>query len=124
MNRAFDHVYIFSMIVFTIYSQIIMRWRVGLVGHLPESALGKVAFIAGLLTNPWVLSGIFATFLAGVSWMLALSKFELSYAYPYTGLIYVFMMMAGAFVFGDAMTPGRVVGTLITIAGLIVISRG
>ncbi|WP_427183516.1 EamA family transporter [Bordetella bronchialis] len=118
------HIYIASMLAFTTYSQVVMRWQVGKAGQLPISSGGKALFIAHLLSNPWVLSGIFATFLAGVSWMMALSKFELSYAYPFTGLVYVLVMLASFFLFGDSISTGKVVGTLVMIAGLIIVSRG
>lgn len=117
------HIYIAAMIVFTTYSQLIIRWKVGAAGVLPEDVGGKLTFIMHLLLSPWVLSAIAATFVAGVAWMLALSKFELSYAYPYTGLIYILVMGAAAVLFGDAITPGRVIGTLVTVAGLVIISR-
>lgn len=129
-NRCFPfgvlmnpHIYIAAMIVFTTYSQLVIRWKVGAAGALPDDVGGKLVFIMHLLLNPWVLSAIAATFVAGVAWMLALSKFELSYAYPYTGLIYILVMGAAALLFGDVITPGRVIGTLVTVAGLIIISK-
>ncbi|MNK85168.1 4-amino-4-deoxy-L-arabinose-phosphoundecaprenol flippase subunit ArnF [compost metagenome] len=118
-----NHIYIAAMILLTTYSQVVMRWRVGLAGALPSDVAGKVSFVAHLLISPWVLSGIFATFLAGVFWMMALSKFEISYAYPFTGLIYILVMLAGFFFFRDAVTFGKMVGTCLIIAGLVFIAR-
>jgi drug/metabolite transporter (DMT)-like permease len=119
-----NHIYIAAMILLTAYSQIVMRWRVGLAGALPSDLVGKIGFIIHLLLSPWVLSGIVATFLAGVCWMMALSKFELSYAYPFTGLIYIIVMLSGFFLFRDAFTVGKMVGTCMVIAGLIIAARG
>src|SRR4051794_31687322 len=82
MAKALDHVYIASTILFTVYSQLVMRWQVGLVGPLPPDVPGKIGFVVHLLLNPWVLSGVAATFLAGVSWMMTMTKFQLSYAFP------------------------------------------
>lgn len=61
--------------------------------------------------------------MAGVSWMLALTKFQLSYAYPFTGLIYLFVLVAGYWVFRDNITVGRVVGTAVVLLGTIIIVR-
>lgn len=123
MNRLLDHAYILSMVAFTAYSQMIMRWQVGAAGPLPTGTADKIWFIAKLLMNPWVLSSIVATFMAGVSWMLALTKFQLSYAYPFTGLIYLFVLVAGYWVFRDNITVGRVVGTAVVLLGTIIIVR-
>ncbi len=63
-----------------------MRWQVSAAGEVSADTLGKVRFISVLLINPWVVSGIVATLLAGVSWMLAMTRFEISYAYPFVRL--------------------------------------
>jgi drug/metabolite transporter (DMT)-like permease len=123
MNRALDHIYIFAMVLLTAYSQIIMRWRVGMAGALPSAWGGKVHFIAHLLVNPWVLSGVAATFFAGVSWMLALSKFELSYAYPFTSLVYMLVLASGVLLFKDAMSVGRLAGTAVVMLGVLIIAK-
>lgn len=123
MIRAFDHLYIFSMVIFTAYSQVIMRWQVGLAGRLPAGIPGKISFIAGLLINPWVLSGVVATFIAGVSWMLALTKFQLSYAYPFTSLAYVAVMASGVLLFKDDVSAGRIFGTAVVMLGVLIIAK-
>jgi drug/metabolite transporter (DMT)-like permease len=123
MNRALDHIYIFAMVFLTAYSQIIMRWQVGLAGALPLGGGAKVQFVAHLLFNPWVLSGILATFFAGVSWMLALTKFQLSYAYPFTSLVYMMVLASGVVFFKDSMSAGRLAGTAVVMLGVVMIAR-
>lgn len=122
MGKLFDHIYIAATIIFTTYSQVVMRWQVGTAGVLPDNTFGKAQFVARLLLNPWVLSGITATFLAGVFWMLALKKFELSYAYPFTGIIYVLVLLCGVFFFGDTLTVKKLLATLAIVGGLILLA--
>ena len=123
MNRLFDHIYIFAMVLLTAYGQIVMRWRVGLAGSLPHAWSGKLQFIVQLLASPWVLSGVAATFLAGISWMLALTKFQLSYAYPFTGLVYMLVLMSGVVLFKDSMSAGRLAGTAVVMLGVLIIAK-
>src|SRR3954452_7147674 len=108
-NRPFDHVYILSTIVFTVFSQLMMRWQVGLAGPLPEGLGGKASYVAHLLINPWVLMSVGSTFLAGVSWMLTMTRFEVSYAFPYVSLNYVLVLFASAFLFNEAVTMSKLV---------------
>ena len=82
MNDIGNHIYIFSMIFFTVYSQLIIKWKSSLLHNLPLDSFDKTLFIIKVLLDPWVLSSVLATLLAGVSWMLAMSKFEIGYAYP------------------------------------------
>ena len=123
-SRASDHLYILSTILFTVYSQLVLRWQVGVAGQAPADAVGKIGFIASLLMNPWVITGILATFLAGVSWMLAMTRFEIGYAYPFVSLNYVIILAASVLYFHESLSASKIVGTLLVIAGIVVISRG
>ena len=117
------HSFLLLYIVFTVGSQLIMRWRVGAAGSLPLATTDRVAFVTSMLMTPWVWAAIFCTFLAGVSWMLALTRFDLTYAFPFTGVSFVLILFAGAFLFGEHVGPGRIAGTLLVLLGLIVIVR-
>ena len=112
--------YIFSTVIFTVYSQLIMRWQVSLAGGLPQEFSGKFQYIGSLLLNPWVLSGVVSTFLAGVSWMLAMTKFEVSYAFPFVSLNYVLILFASFFIFNEQLTMAKLIGTVIVAIGIIV----
>jgi multidrug transporter EmrE-like cation transporter len=124
MSRLIDHSYIFLTVIFTVYSQLVMRWQVTLAGPLPEDAIGKIHFIGVLLLKPWVITGVIATFFAGVSWMLAMTRFELSYAFPFVTLNYVLILVASVTLFNESITLMKVVGTLIVIVGIIVLAKG
>lgn len=124
MRHLIDHLFIISTIVFTVYSQLIMRWQVSEAGALPVEMAGKISYIAALLLNPWVMTGIVATFLAGVSWMLAMTKFEISYAYPFVSLNYILVLVAGVLLFNENFNTAKLVGSVLVILGVIVISRG
>jgi drug/metabolite transporter (DMT)-like permease len=101
-----------------------MRWQVSKAGQLPVELIDKVQYIASLLINPWVMSGILATFAAGVSWMLAMTKFEISYAYPFVSLTYVVVLVASVLLFHEMVTLNKVTGTVLVLLGIIVIARG
>lgn len=122
-NTLNSHIYIVSTIFFTVYSQLIMRWQVSSAGSLPEGAYEKLLFIGNLLLNPWVLSSIAATFLAGVSWMLTMTKFEISYAYPWTALNFVLMLLLGVFLFNESFNLQKLVGTLVVVLGVVLVAR-
>lgn len=123
MRWILQHSFIVLCVAFTVASQLIMRWRVGLAGALPEDTSGRVQFIWQLLLTPWIWLAIACTFLAGVSWMLALTRFELSYAFPFTGASFLLILFAGAFVFNEHVSIGRVLGTLLVMLGLFVVVR-
>ena len=124
MHRLFDHIYIFFTVLFTVYSQLIMRWQVVKAGEIPPDYLGKIQFVISLLLSPWVMSGIVATFLAGVSWMLAMTRFEVSYAFPFVSINYILILIASIYLLNESFTLTKFAGTLIVILGIIIITRG
>ena len=56
-------------------------------------------------------------------WLLALTKFELSYAYPFTGLAFVLIISIDVLFFGAHLNFSKVIGSLLVFAGLVVLSR-
>lgn len=126
MKQPFDlqgHVYILLTLVFTVYGQLVLKWQIGGAGSLPETGLDKLTFLLRQLLNPWILSGFVAAFLASMAWMAAMTRFDLGYAYPFMSLAFVLVMIFGVAVLGEASSLRKVIGTLMVIAGLIVISR-
>lgn len=124
MSRLPGHIYIFLMLSLTAYSQLIMRWQVGQAGPLPAPLIEKASYIGQLLLTPWVISSILATFLAGVSWMLTLTQFQISYAYPFVSLTYIIVLLGGVFIFGDTLNSYRLLGTGIILVGVFVVAKG
>lgn len=118
-----DYLYIFGTIFFTVYGQMIIKWQVSKSGILPQSAISKLKFFLSLLLNPWVISSFTSAFIAALCWMAAMSKFELSYAYPFMSLSFVFVMIFSAVFFQEPLNISKVLGLSLIIVGIIVGSK-
>lgn len=75
-------------------------------------------------TNPYVVIGLVIYVVGVVFWLGALSRVDLSYAYPFASLSYVVMLVASWQLFNENITPFRLVGTLVVCLGVFLISRG
>lgn len=124
VTTLINHSYLAATILLSVISQIIIRWQVGLAGPISENLSGKILAMLHLLLTPWVILAMICTFASGVAWMLVLTKFELSYAYPFTCLQFVIVLGVGCLFFGEIVTWTKIVGTLVTIVGLIIIAKG
>jgi drug/metabolite transporter (DMT)-like permease len=114
--------YIFLTIFFTVYGQLIMKWQVD--NQLAKNVhYGKAAFIAHLLFNPWVISSFIAAFLAAMAWILAISKSQLSYAYPFMSLSFVIVMMFSYLLFNETLNWQKIIGTFVIMLGVVIVSR-
>lgn len=79
--------------------------------------------LLGILVDPYVVGGLFLYFGAAMLWLFVLAKVEVSYAYPFVALGFVITAMAGWLLFDDAMSSGRVLGTLLICAGVVLVAR-
>ena len=114
------YVYILLTVAFTVYGQLVLKWQIGLAGPPPEAAWPKFVFLAGMFLNPWVVSGLFAAVLASLAWMATLTKFPLSFAYPFMSLSFIGVMFASAALFSEALTVPKVAGMALVVLGLAV----
>lgn len=123
MNTLLAHVFIFLTILLGLYGQVVLKWQVNLADPPPGDWPGQAAYLLRMLLNPWVLSSLVAAFLGLLSWMLALTKADLSYAYPFTSLSFVLILVASAFFFREPVTPAKIAGMALIVAGILVGSR-
>jgi multidrug transporter EmrE-like cation transporter len=114
--------FIACTVLLTVYGQLVLKWQMGFAGPLPDDAAGKVGFLIEALTRPWVISGLAAAFAAALFWMLALTKLPLSTAYPFTATSFLLILLFGATFLGEPVTPAKVFGTLLIVAGIIVLA--
>jgi uncharacterized membrane protein len=119
-----DYLYIAGTILFTLYGQVVVKWQVLQAGALPVDTNQKIWFLINLVFNPWVLSGFFAAFLASLCWMAAMTKFQLSHAYPFTSLSFVLVLILSALLFHESVTIPKVLGMIFVIIGIVVGSQG
>jgi len=115
--------YIFGTIFFTVYGQIVLKWRINGAGSLPENFIDKIIFLIKLLFDPWIFSGFFAAFIASFFWMAAMSKFDISYAYPFMSSAFVLVFLLSVIFFQEPVTWQKLVGLLLIVLGIIISSR-
>ena len=123
--KAFmPYLFILLTVLLTVYGQIMIKWRVGLLGGMPDDTPARVSYFVTFLFNPWVISSYMAAFLASVAWMFAVRQLPLSQAYPFTGLSFVLVLLSSALIFHELITLPKMVGVALIVFGIFVASRG
>ncbi|MFB5660218.1 EamA family transporter [Alteribacillus sp. HJP-4] len=117
------YLYIFGTIFFTVYGQIMLKWRISKFGSLPAEFQEKVFFLFRLLFDPLILSGFLSAFVASFFWMAAMTKFDISYAYPFMSLSFMLVFILSVFLFNEPMTVHKIAGLVLIIAGILVTSQ-
>ncbi|PHV07829.1 hypothetical protein CSQ96_08020 [Janthinobacterium sp. BJB412] len=119
-----NYLYIALTIALTVYGQIAIKMQVLQAGALPADGAGKLAFLLRLLLNPWIISAFAAAFLASIAWMGAMTKFQLSHAYPFMSLNFVIVLALSAGLFHEPMSMTRLVGVALICVGTVVAAQG
>ncbi|WP_296620046.1 EamA family transporter [Marivirga sp.] len=115
-----NYIYIYGTIFFTIYGQIILKWRLNKLGSLPNSFTGKMYFLLDALMDLYIFSGFLSAFIASLFWMAAMTKFEITVAYPFMSLSPALVFFIGIFLLGETFTWGKLIGLLLIILGTLV----
>jgi len=116
------YLYVFATLFFTVYGQMILKWRILKLGFsLPDTGIAdKLMALFRLVFDPFILSGFLSAFIASLCWMAAMTKFQITEAYPFMSLAPAIVFLLGIWLLGETFTIGKVAGLILIIMGLIV----
>jgi uncharacterized membrane protein len=115
--------YILGTIVFTVYGQLVLKWRIAQYGELPMHNTEKLVYLSRLFLDPFLVSGLASAFIASIFWLAAMTKFEISYAYPFMSLAFVLVLMLSVLLFKETLTVHKVIGMVLIVLGIVITSR-
>jgi len=118
------YLYIFLCILFTTYGQLVFKWRINLHGGIPDGYFEKIKYFISLFGDLYIVSAYITAFLASIAWMAALTKFELSFAYPFMSLSFVSVFFFSTLFLNETVTLPKIIGLLLVFTGLVVMSKG
>ena len=104
-------------------AQLLLKAGTNAVGHFEFSAANLVPVGMKLAFEPHILGGVACYVVSLVVWIMALSRVEVSIAYPMLSIGYVVNAVAAWYLLGEAVTPMRLVGIGIIILGVFVVAR-
>ncbi len=95
------------------------------------SAVGTFAFTSAnvfpvgwqLATQPFILGGITAYGLSLIVWIMALSRVDVSIAYPMVSIGYVLTAIAAWQFLGESISTMKIAGIGVIILGVVIVAR-
>ncbi|MEP7059320.1 MAG: EamA family transporter [Actinomycetota bacterium] len=88
-------------------------------GHI---ALGGGG-LKDLATSPVIWGGLALFGVSAIIWLFALSRVDLSFAYPFAALGYVIIVLASLTVLHESVPPLRWAGVALIMAGIVLVAR-
>ena len=112
-----------GIVMLTSVAQVVMKLgTTGARQAMQTTDAGVLDRFASMLGSPLVLLGLGLYVLAAIVYLRALSELDLSQAYPFVALSYVFTMAAGFIWLGETVHLTRVAGAALILGGVALIS--
>ena len=122
-SAVMSYVYLFATVALTVYGQLVFKWQIDEFGSFPSSGGERWDYLLRFFTNPWVISVFVASLAAALTYLAALTRLELSHAYPFMSLSFVLVLIFSVLFLSEGLTVPKLIGVLLVAAGLIVGSR-
>jgi multidrug transporter EmrE-like cation transporter len=104
-------------------AQLLLKAGTNAVGHFEFSGANILPMGMKFAVEPHILGGLTCYVVSVVVWIMALSRVEVSIAYPMLSVGYVVNAVAAWYLFDEQVTVERLIGIGIIILGVFVVAR-
>jgi drug/metabolite transporter (DMT)-like permease len=73
-----------------------------------------------IIFDPFIFSGFSSAFIASLFWMAAMTKFEITKAYPFMSLAPALVLLFAVILLGEEFTFGKLIGLFLIIIGVVI----
>jgi multidrug transporter EmrE-like cation transporter len=111
-------------IVLVVYGQLIVKWRVEALYGAAHPVSRPLDRLAVYLMDPYILSAYAAAVGGSMTWMFVVENQPVSLAFPlYIGLTVALVVLGGIWLFGEPISPQRILAIALILAGVAIGSR-
>ena len=117
-------------VVLGVLGQLSLKHGVTAVSDLGSSGIAQslsvksiVTFLQGAVGNTFVILGFLCYVISAASWLVILTRVDLSLAYPLISIGYILVVILSKYLFDEPVTTMRIAGTLLVCAGVFLLVR-
>jgi len=114
---------IFFSVTLAICGQLSLKNGMLKIGFISLNLNNLPMILLNALLSPFVLLGLCLFFISALSWLVVLSRVELSWAYPMVAMGYIITVFLSWLLFKENVSLIRIIGCLTIALGVILISR-
>lgn len=122
MSKYF--IFIIVTVMLNAASQLLMKSGMSQVGQAEFSGGRLAELLLRAASNPWIILGLVTMTVSMGTHLMSLSRFDVSFAFPFLSLAYVIVAVYGHFVLGEVLTPTRILGIGTILLGTVILARG
>lgn len=104
-------------ILFTVCGEFLLKFG---VAGVPNDEVVSIFMVLG---NVKIIAGVSLIVMSAILWIVGMSKFQLSFMYPFLSLNYVLIIVGSELILKENVHINRYISILLIIIGLIFVSR-
>ncbi|HEY4973219.1 MAG TPA: SMR family transporter [Steroidobacteraceae bacterium] len=121
--KSADLALVLTGVLLNAAAQLLLKAGSRAIAGVSFSAANAWTLAERIALNPPILAGLALYVVSVVFWILALSRVDVSIAYPMLSVGYIVTALAGWLLFSEALSATRVAGILIIIVGVWLVAR-
>jgi multidrug transporter EmrE-like cation transporter len=121
--KALEFTLVMIGVLLNAVAQLLLKAGARHVGAFEFSFANVIPIGSKLITNWPIIGGLSCYVVSVVVWIMALSRVEVSIAYPMLSIGYVVNAGLAWWLFSEAVTPMRMVGIAIICLGVFIVAR-
>jgi multidrug transporter EmrE-like cation transporter len=114
---------ILAVVTTNAMSQILLKHGMNTIGKFEFAGGSLVKMFPVVALNAYVISGLAVLVFSMGLHLMALSRVDLSFAYPFLSVSYILVLLAGYFWFGEAINASRIIGVAFICLGTFFVAR-
>jgi len=113
---------ILTSVLLNAIAQVLMRKGMLRIGEVTFTS-SLVKTLSQMMTSTFLWLAISCYVMSAFIWMTVLSRVELSFAYAFSSLGYVLVMVMSAFILKEHISAMRIIGIGIVCFGIVLVAR-
>jgi multidrug transporter EmrE-like cation transporter len=105
-------------------AQLLLKAGTRTLGVIGSSGAGFLNTAFSVAFQPFIVAGLACYVLSVAIWIVALSRVDVTVAYPMLSIGYVVNAFAAWWLFGELLTPMRLGGIALILLGVFLLARG
>jgi len=116
---------VIGYVVLNSFGALIIKYKINALGEIQLGSLKSVInYFIELLKSPLIICGILSIFISAFVWMAALSRLQISLAYPVAVGLNFFIVVTAALIFlKEQLSVEKVIGIVLIFISIYLLAR-
>ncbi|MFZ5569086.1 MAG: EamA family transporter [Thermodesulfobacteriota bacterium] len=123
-GQVTGYLYLGAALILAAYINLVLKYYLNSVGDIPSGTDFLLFCLKFLFLSFWGLSCIASVVSCALLWFAIISRFELSYIFPFMSLNFVLVTVLSMLILGEPFSWNKIIGVALIVLGVVVVGRG